>query len=266
MLDGDDLISVYRTKLGLAKEKILKASDATANISPAIQERSLEAGFRKSECFLVPNGVDTEAFNPPEEREKLLLRRKLNISKFSKVLLSVGSVRERKRTKDIIDVFSSLSPDYPETALVLVGPHPERSYLNHIKGLIRKQNLEEKVIFTGRSDHVSDWMKACDIFIFASDQEGLPNVLLEAMSTGMPVVSRSIKGITDFIIEDGRNGILANNNEKMVQEISHILGDGKMRNNMSKMARQRIVNDFSVDKVVGNYLEVFNFISKSKIR
>ena len=117
-------------------------------------------------------------------------------------------------------------------------------------------------------DDVFSWMRQADIFVLAckedrnGDQDGIPVVLMEAMAVGIPVVSTEISGIPE-LIQDGVSGFLAkpNDPESLTEAIERVLNGSKPIAQITKAARQRIVDEFDQDKNIDRLLDIFNQIS-----
>lgn len=122
-------------------------------------------------------------------------------------LLSVGSLRQRKRQDLLLEAFSKLPLNYN---LVIVGSGEEEASL---KALTKRLSLENRVIFEGHQSNPYPYMREADLFILTSEHEGFPNVLLEANSLGIPVVAFACPGGIREIIEEGINGISVPNGD-----------------------------------------------------
>ena len=153
---------------------------------------SLQAGIdrfgirttRKTERFKVlNNAIDTDefAFNP---LARTRVRSNLGLSD-ELIVGHVGRFVDQKNHDYLIDVFWELSKLNSQVRLLLVGDGPLRT---QIEKKVRALNIENKVIFTGVRDDVSDLMQAMDVFVFPSKKEGLGVVLIEAQTSGLPCV------------------------------------------------------------------------------
>jgi glycosyltransferase involved in cell wall biosynthesis len=103
-------------------------------------------------------------------------------------------------------------------------------------------------------------MNASDIFLFSSKREGMPNVILEAMSSGLPVVAKRIPKITDIII-DGNNGIAVDNHDDFIKCIFEIINNEDLKNNYSKNARNTALTKFSSSVIMSEYINLYKNLS-----
>jgi glycosyltransferase involved in cell wall biosynthesis len=258
MLDGDDLVSIAHTRLGTFKRWLLEQADGVVNISPGLRERSAQLNFDDSDLFVVPNPVDCDRFHPPEPPERQRLRRELELDDFSHVLLSVGQLMKRKGSQMLVKVFRQLADDFPKAALALVSPLEESPYLEELRERIREWGLADRILTPGYSDRVSDWMKASDVYLFASRQEGLGTVVMEAMASGLPIVSRRLEGITDFSLDHRESGILVDDRRQMVREVRELLENPERRRTLGRVARNCALERFEQDVIARQYSDIFH--------
>ena len=122
-------------------------------------------------------------------------------------LVSVGTLRTRKRHDLLLKSFSLLSPNY---TLVIVGSGEEEEKL---KVLTIELDISHRVHFKGHKTNPYPYMKEADLFILTSEHEGFPNVLLESNSVGTPVIAFACPGGITEIIEEGINGFSVKNGD-----------------------------------------------------
>ncbi len=122
-------------------------------------------------------------------------------------LVSVGTLRNRKRHDLLLKSFSLLTPNY---MLVIVGSGAEEQRL---KALSIELNISSRVHFEGHKTNPYPYMKEADLFVLTSEHEGFPNVLLESNAVGTPVVAFACPGGITEIIEEGINGFSVRNGD-----------------------------------------------------
>ncbi|NLN88239.1 MAG: glycosyltransferase family 4 protein, partial [Syntrophomonadaceae bacterium] len=146
-----------------------------------------------------------------------LIREKFELPHSDKVLLFTGSIIERKGIDLLTEAFLQIAPDHPDLYLWLIGPvsKSENASLNEdfvakMKKQVSAAGLSDRVRFEGlvsdRGD-LAEAYQAADVFVFPSRIEGLPNVVLEAMSSGLPVIVTDLPGLKG-VVESGENGIV----------------------------------------------------------
>jgi len=161
-------------------------------VSTALKNRLLALDAPSEKISVLRNGVDLELFRPPEDKEAL--RARLNVS--GKTLISVGNLVALKGHDLIIEAIK----DIPDFSLVIVGGGPEDKKL---KLLVEKYQMKNRVRFIERQTqtNLKDWYGAADILVLASSREGWPNVILEALACGIPVVATAVGGSPEIIGE-----------------------------------------------------------------
>lgn len=128
----------------------------------------------------------------------------------SKKILSAGRFQDRKRFDLLIKAFSIVNKKYPEYELFIYGDGSERE---NLEALIDKLNLSEKVHLPGFMKDVIRNNLDAEMFVFTSDSEGIPNILIEALSSGIPCIATDcLPGGADFLLNHGENGLLINRN------------------------------------------------------
>ena len=163
------------------------------------------------------NSVDSDLFKPNSDSSaKQHLREKINLSVNDIVLLFVGSVIHRKGFDILIRSFGKVLDNFPQCKLLVVGPsnrseNPslDESFINLQRNWLKSRNIESKVMFLGLvSDRnkLAEIYQAADIFVFPSRVEGLGNVVLEAMASGLPIVVSDLP-VLRGVIENQVNGL-----------------------------------------------------------
>ena len=145
-------------------------------------------------------------FAAVSENQKAELRQRLRLDDRTRVLLCVGRLSREKGHADLIHAFSKmreLAIDTP-LRLILVGEGPERA---RIEQLCRNLNLSDYVSLVGQQNDTNPYYGIADVFLLPSHSEGCPNVLLEAMAAGVPVVATAVGGVPE-VVTHGRDAIL----------------------------------------------------------
>jgi glycosyltransferase involved in cell wall biosynthesis len=176
----------------------LKNSDGVIAVSRALKARMAEIGAPADAITVVPNGVDTGLFKPLDQPKA---RDLLNIPHDNKVILFVGRFVPVKGLDGLIEAFAILCKTMKSLTLVLVGNGECEAGLKE-KAL--NLGVSGNVMFIGNQPYekINQWMNACDVFCLPSINEGSPNVLLEALSCGKPVVASRVGGIPDIITSE----------------------------------------------------------------
>ncbi len=176
-------------------------------VSSALKSRMIEFGAPENKVQLIGNGVDTELFCLGD---RLGARRALGLPEDTKILVSVATLREAKGHQHVIAALAKLAQKYPELRLHLVG---EGSYRTQIEQLVQKLSLQDRVFLAGsrNNDEIPLWFNAADVSVLASSREGWPNVILESLACGTPVIGTPVGQIPE-ILASGDLGLVAEQN------------------------------------------------------
>jgi glycosyltransferase involved in cell wall biosynthesis len=144
------------------------------------------------------NGVDTKKFHPLDRQE---CRRGLGLSENCTVLISVGRIEPAKGQALLLDALSILQAGGGNYLLALVGPVDDERYSTEMRERVRRDGLMDRVIWAGPIGHETlvEWLCSADLFLMASENEGCPNSLMEAMACQLPVVATAVGGIPEVI-------------------------------------------------------------------
>lgn len=168
------------------------------NVAVVCQNKMVQSYFKSkkfsNELPILPNPVN---FNDIPDRRPYSIEMEI---------VTVGRLIEQKNHKLLINAFSKILRQYPDYKLKIYGIGPLESDL---KKLIDDLNIKDKVELMGTKSKVMYEVNNSEIFVLPSNFEGFPNVLIEAMATGLPVISSNFKtGIAEELINDGENGYL----------------------------------------------------------
>ncbi|HVI53850.1 MAG TPA: glycosyltransferase family 1 protein [Luteibacter sp.] len=201
-------------------------------------------------------GVDTLRFHP--ERRNESLRESWGAGPDTPVMLSVGRVAPEKNLHVVIEAYRALARRVPEARCVIVGDGPGRAAL---------EAANPDVIFAGtrRGDVLAAFYASADLFVFPSLTETFGNVVLEAMSSGLPVVAYAEAAAREFI-RNGQNGIrIAPGNEGGLIERAATLGaDATVRTAMGHAARTSVAG-LSPESVVNDFEAIMRSLSEENV-
>jgi glycosyltransferase involved in cell wall biosynthesis len=190
------------TRIPQRRKRIIRAlRDATRvfAVSRSLQQHAISLGTLPEKTATIFNGIDTEKFYPVD---KAHVRKKLGIPAEAKVLISVGTLLERKGMHRIIRLIPKLRRQYPEVVYLIVGgSSAEGDWRARLKSMVRERRLEEVVRFLGPipPKDLHKPLSASDVFVLATRNEGWANVFLEAMACGLPVVATDVGGNSEVV-------------------------------------------------------------------
>tara|TARA_B110000027_G_scaffold50434_2_gene55089 strand:+ start:2155 stop:4587 length:2433 start_codon:yes stop_codon:yes gene_type:complete len=214
--------------------------------------RSLEQhrtiGYNKVSDFSIPNGFDIKVWKP-NKKVGLNLRNKLGISNTAKVVGYVGRGDDQKDIPTLFKAFDIVCKKYSNVILLTVG-----------RNLKQYSTSNKNIIFLGQQSNVEDLMKTFDLLCLSSKAEGFPNVIGEAMSTGIPCVTTDVGDAKDIV---GNTGWVSPPNDPIALAKcldSALKKSRRELNEHGKISRKKIVNNFSIDRVKNQYISLYNSI------
>lgn len=164
-------------------------------VSQDLGRKVARLGISPEKVRVIYNGVDKSLFRPID---RLSSRKRLKLDGGNDIILYVGNLKLEKGCLDLLEAFHRVAERNNNARLIYIGSGPQ---LNEIKNKIRDLDLSARVRLVGSIAHkeLPDWMSAVDLVVLASHNEGVPNVLLEAMSCGKPVVATRVGGIPEVV-------------------------------------------------------------------
>jgi len=216
---------------------------ALVTVSEALKAALIHLGVESKKIHVLRNGVDTRLFQPAD-REAERARLKLT----GTVLLMVGNLLALKGH----DVVLGALREFSDARLLIIGEGREE---RNLKGLARALGIQDRVSFFGAmsQEDLAAYYRAADALVLASSREGWPNVLLESMACGTPVVSTRVGG-TPEIVAAPEAGVLAN--ERSEHGIAEALGR-LFRNYPDRKLTRRYAERFGWDETTRGQLQLF---------
>ena len=176
----------------------LKKANSITSVANNIKNRMVNLKIQKDRIRVIPNGVDPKLFYIADKKEA---RKRIGLPIEKNIIITVGSQDEVKGTGFLIDALAMMHKKLDQVPLiVLVGQGPLRDALSR---KANELNVSDHVFFAGEKPHdeIPLWMNAADIFCLPSIREGHPNVVIEALSCGVPVVASNVGAIAEIINE-----------------------------------------------------------------
>lgn len=249
---------------GRANRYLVSRFDRYIATSRIIEDEFRQHEFANGRVHLMPNGVDTDTYRPCATRaEKTELRASLGLPDKPTVCF-VGIIISRKNVDLALRAWREVRRQQIDVQLVLVGPLPERSdagawrYYEELLEYVEREGLKDSVIFTGFQPAVASYLRASDIFLFPSKQEGMPNALLEAMASGLPSVASKISG-TEDLIEQGSNGYMfpLEDEPAFARALLELLRDPELTRRVGEQARRFVERSYSLRALSASYEQIY---------
>jgi glycosyltransferase involved in cell wall biosynthesis len=207
---------------------------------------------------VIPNGVDAAgiAAAAPADLQQF------GIPPDSRTLLFVGRLDPQKGPFVLLMAAKELLARRPELHLLYVGDGPLRESLQN---QVAREDLSLRVHFAGRRNDVPSLLRAAHLFVLPSLWEGLPNVVLEAMAAGVPLVASRVEGISD-LIEDRQSGVVVppNSAPLLVEAIERLLANPQEAQRLASNAQHIVQERFAWSHVVEQYDELYRDLLVSR--
>ncbi len=233
----------------------LKEADALVALSGEIAEAMIKHGASEKKITIIPNGVDSSKFKPLDQEAA---RKELNLPLSKKIIVSVGYRLERKGFHLLVDALPEVKKHFPDVYLVFVGGVARwgQDYTSVIKERIDRYGLRDNVLLAGACppERLLRWYSAGDIFALMTSREGSPNVLMEALSCGLPSVATPVGGIPQ-ILDNPDLGVLLK--ERTADDAAKGIIKA-LSTDWDKSRIRRFALDNSWQNVAGKVNKVFN--------
>lgn len=225
-------------------------NDISTNVSQEAVDSFVSLGAVSSQRMIsIPNGIDINKFHYNEKNNFFFSK-----DKEEKIIISVGRFNEQKDYPNLIRAISILVKKKKDIRVKIVG---DGDLKMEIIDLARSLNVDNYIDFLGIRRDIAQLMSASDIFVLSSSYEGFGLVVAEAMACERPVVATDCGGVKEVV---GDCGILVEprNSEQLAEAINHMLNlSANDRLKMGKKARQRIIDNFSLDTTAKKYMDLY---------
>lgn len=234
-----------------------KKGDCYIAQTEEMKEELVSLGIKRELIWSFPNSVDENLFKPmPGELKKRALRQKLYLPKEKIIVMFCGRLVVRKGLIFLLRAWKEVVNKSNEGILVLVGSGRNQpdTVEEQLKKFVKENSLSDKVIFVGEKNklEVIEYLQAADIFMHPSiHPEGRSLSVLEAMSSGLPVIVSNIGGLKE-IVTDKVNGFLVEkeNPKQLAQAINKLLHSELLRKKFGNEGRKEIIKKFSLSQSV----------------
>lgn len=217
-------------------------------------ERNWKGKLRK-----VYNGVDP--IEPWTQGDAMAFRRREGIPADSIVALCVSNFYSYKGHEELVEAAARIVPAFPNVIFLLVGR--DSGTMEATRTRIRERRIEGSVRFVGSRTDVPDLLRASDLFVHPSREEGFSNAILEAMAAGLPVVACDVGGNPEAVV-DGETGRLvpSRNAAAFASAVADLLVDPEKRKAMGEAGRLRATERFSLVRMVGEIESLYESLTR----
>lgn len=237
---------------------VIESADRVTAVSDYLSKGVVRLGKPRAPVLTIRLGVDTTLFRPHCAGE---VRAALGLPGDGPGLVSVSRVTEEKGVLDLVDAFVRLSAELPSAWLALVGDGPA---MPEVRKRVRMNHLDDRVFLPGVLSHsaVSQWLGAADVFVLASHAEGLPNVVLEAMACGLPIVATDAGGTREAVSSECGILIPPGDAGALRHALERLAGSEETRIQMGRAAANRARSRFSWAGTAEQYIRLYGDLAR----
>jgi glycosyltransferase involved in cell wall biosynthesis len=244
------------------KYSLFLLADGCVSKSPALSKAYLQAGLPPARLYEIASAVDLEIFRPAKTAaEKEALRQKLGLPAGAAILLYAGRINHEKGLHWLLPAYRDLLKTCSNTLLVLLGPvHAnDEAYAQSLKEDLKAWGIAERVRFAGAVNNVPDYMRACDLFVLSSREEGFSSAILEAMASQLPVVVSDVPGISESQVQNGVEGLLVplGDIQALTEAMETLFTNPQKVKRMGEAARQRVEEMYTPQKIFAAYSQMY---------
>lgn len=241
--------------LGKITDRFVAVSDAVGRYTSKIEW----IGSKKLEKIY--NGINMESFTNLPEKAKT--RKELGFTYNVSLVATVGRLTDQKGVDIFIRSCMEISRQYKRVRFIIVGEGPCRKDLEN---LVEDLGMEEEIEFWGARHDIPKILSALDIMVVPSRWAGFELTLAEAMAAGVPVVASKVGPIPE-VIADGETGILvpAEDPKALADAVIQLLGDSSLRKRMGEAGKKRVLEKFTVQKMVSQYEALYERLVAEKM-
>lgn len=241
-----DIRLLKRSLRGRLFFRWIKKVDAVVSVCKQSSLELLNGGFPEESIVEIPNGVDLHTFVPRSPRSR----------PEGTTITFVGRLDRYKGVGFLLEAFKRVLARISTARLVIVGTGPDETLL---KKTVARLQMQRSVHFKGRQEDVGAVLTDTDIFVLPTLSEGMSNVLLEAMSCGLPVVATSVGGNCD-LIRHRQNGILVPPGDvpALSEALMEMLDNTALAQQLGDEARKTVQDHYSLECITDRYLNLYN--------
>jgi glycosyltransferase involved in cell wall biosynthesis len=252
-----DVAKLKRKAIGWRRIRAYSESvDAFITVSKEIDGELGSVGVPSGKRTYIPNGVDCERFHPVSPAMKRELRKRFGLNGGT-VFIYTGRLATEKKIDQLLKIWPEIWKKSRDSRLLIVGTGVEEQNLSRLVG--------PGCAMVGAVEDVAPYLQASDVFVLPSEREGLSNSLLEAMASGMGVVSTDA-GAARELIRNGVNGLVVpvGNAEAMTAALLQMMESSEVRADFGQRARESVVSNYSINATATRLRDLYDQLIQRK--
>lgn len=216
-------------------------------------------GIKENKLQTIYNGIEIEKINENQNEDIEEFKEIFNHFNFFK-FINIGRLTYAKGQKYLIEAFYKAKKEIKNSILIIIGEGPLRYEL---KKLIKKKSLEKDIFLLGLQKNPYKYLAKSDVFVLSSLYEGFPNVILEALACGLPVISTNCESGPYEILNNNRYGFLAKimDSEDLAKKMVLLAKNKDLMTKYSKLSLERVKN-FKQEKILKEWINLIENLLK----
>lgn len=252
--EGDPYHNKLQRKAGY--HLVMKYADGVIAVSHEIKDSLIRRrGLAAERIYVIHYGVDLNRFHRDSSNPSGL-RESLGLAPDALVFGIIARLEPVKGHRYFLEAFANVAKRHPEAQAILVG---DGSLRGELESQTRQAGLEGRIHFLGIREDVNALLNVMDVFVLPSIAgEGLPNVVLEAMACGLPVVATRVGGTPEAVLH-GKTGFIVEpaNPEALAQAMEALIADETKRKAFGNASRRRAESEFSLQKQLAEFENLY---------
>lgn len=260
-------VGSFIVKKDIFHKWIYKRVDCALAISEVIKKNLADTTpLDKNKIKLLYDGIDVSKFDP-QNAERNKIRNEFKINDNEIVIGMMARFSPGKGHEEFLQAAEMLSPKFDNLKFMIVGEpsRGENEYGNKIKSLSENSKIKNKMIFTGFRKDTSDILSAMDIFAFPSHAEAFGMALVEAMAMEKPSVCSNSDGVLDIAVDGVTSYLFQKQNAMdLTAKLEQLINSPVKRGQFGKAARERVINNFDINLITEQTINIYNELIKKK--
>ncbi len=262
-LHGSDVYLAEKNRwVRTAARAAFRRADAVTACSEDLRRRAIDLGARAEAVTVVPYGVDTDRFEPNLDA-RTRLRKTLGTSDEDRIIFAGGRLVRKKGFEYLVDAMAIVAERWPRARLVIAGGG---DLDDELRARIASHNISDRVTLTGAlpQGEVAAWLSAADVTVVpsvrddAGNVDGLPNALLEALSSGTPVVATPAGGIESVAVDGQTARVIPERDAAAIAgAIDDLWQHPESAAQLGRQARELMSREFGWDHTVARFEEAY---------